>query len=328
MGFISGDVFQGQAFPQCAPIIVEAIETMSETRIELVKADALRRLRPYLKQSPSWFQRKAKAKRDEALRAYLAEVAQAHLTVLMDGQVLPPVEELESWFDGVLNDAVENVGGHADVAAAVEQHRDSLFDIVRARFLAERDLRQRRWEAAGMGGSIITPEMLAEEEAARRELIEKAIAEGRLLPDGTPVKKKLAAPANPTELPPAPPPLTWPEVSVIFLSDERVQVKHRDRIETLNYAEFGFADGRNGKPDRAWIVLQEFGKRNGVLPKPQPGRGASEVLKDWEIIGKRIQTIRDRLRKHFGIAEGDPITFSGTAYQTAFQIGRAPASDF
>ncbi|HET8579395.1 MAG TPA: hypothetical protein VFL31_00200 [Nitrospiraceae bacterium] len=296
--------------------------------IDLIKADALRRLRPNLKQTPSWYQRNGKAKRDEAIRGYLAEIAQAHLTALMDGQVLPPTEELGPWFDGVLSDAVENAGGHADVAAAAEQHRDSLFDIVRAGFLSELDLRQRRWDAAGMGGSMITPEMLAEEEAARRELIEKAIAEGRLLPDGTPIKKKSATPSSPTELPPAPPPLTWPEVSVIFLSDERVQVKRRDRIETFNYAEFGFADGRNGKPDRAWIVLQEFGKRNGVLPKPQPGRGASDVLKDWDIIGKRIQTIRDRLRKHFGITEGDPITFSGTAYQTAFQIGRAPASDF
>lgn len=94
---------------------------MSAVHIELLKADALRRLRPYLKQAPSWFQRRAKAKRDEALRAYLAEIAQAYLTALLDGQVLPPTEALGSWFDGVLNDAVENAGGHADVAAAAER---------------------------------------------------------------------------------------------------------------------------------------------------------------------------------------------------------------
>lgn len=300
---------------------------MSQTQIDLVKTDALRRLRPYLKQTPSWHQRSARAKRDEAIRGYLAEIAQAQLTALIDWQVLPPMEELEGWFDGVLKDAVENTGGHPDVMAAAEQHRESLFDIVRAGFLAEVDLRQRRWEAAGMGGSMITPEMLAEEGAARRELIEKAIAEGRLLPDGTPIRKPLTTPSKPTELPPPPAPLTWQEVSIIFLSDERVQVKRRDQYETLNYAEFGFADGRNGKPDRAWIVLQEFGKRKGILPKPQPGRGAGDLLKDWDILGKRIQTIRDRLRKHFGITEGDPITFSGTAYQVAFQIGCAPAAD-
>jgi hypothetical protein len=136
---------------------------MSSVRIDLVKADALRRLRPYLKQTPSWYQRNAKAKRDEAIRGYLAEIAQAQLMALLDRQVLLPMEDLQGWFDGVLKDAVENTGGHADVRAAVEQHRDSLFDIVRTGFLAEVDLRQRRWDAAGMGGSRITPEMLAEE---------------------------------------------------------------------------------------------------------------------------------------------------------------------
>jgi hypothetical protein len=285
---------------------------MSSARIELVKADALRRLRPYLKQNPGLFQRKAKAVREAAIRGYLAEIVQARLIAVIDGPVLPAAEELDGWFDGVLNDAVENAGRHADVAAAAEQHRDSLFDIVRAGFQAESDLRQRRWEAAGMGGARITPEALAEEEAARLELAHK----DRELRDGL-------SPGTPK-----PPPLTWQEISVIFLSDERVQVKRRGQLETLNYAEFGFADGRNGKPDRAWIVLRELSGRDGVLPKPQPGRGASELLKDWDSIGKRIQTIRDRLRKHFGITEGDPITFSGTAYQTSFRLGRAPSCDF
>jgi hypothetical protein len=53
---------------------------MNQTRTERVKADALRRLRPYLKHTPSWYQRNAKAKRDEAIRGYLAEIAQAQLT--------------------------------------------------------------------------------------------------------------------------------------------------------------------------------------------------------------------------------------------------------
>jgi hypothetical protein len=48
--------------------------------IDLVKSDALGRLRPYMKQAPSWCQRNAKAKRDEAIRAYLAQIAPAQLT--------------------------------------------------------------------------------------------------------------------------------------------------------------------------------------------------------------------------------------------------------
>jgi hypothetical protein len=51
---------------------------------------------------------------------YLAEIAQAQLTALIDGHVLPSMEELEGWFDGVLKDAIENTCGHADVRAAAE----------------------------------------------------------------------------------------------------------------------------------------------------------------------------------------------------------------
>jgi hypothetical protein len=52
--------------------------------------------------------------------------------------------------------------------------------------------------------------------------------------------------------PPEQKPVSWQDISTIFLSDERVQVKCVDRLETLNYGELGFADGRTGKPDSAW----------------------------------------------------------------------------
>ncbi len=292
---------------------------MGSTQIELVKAEALRRLRLYLKQSPSWFHLRAKAKRDEALRAYLAEIAQAHLTALLDGHVLPSMEDLGAWFDGVLNDAVENAGGHADVAAAAEQHRDSLFDIVRAGFLSELALRQRRWEAAGTGGSMITPEMLAEEADAKREL-EEALARKKQ-------DRKVLMPPSP-EAPqpePEPPRLTWDkDVSIIFLSEERVQVKRGDEYSTLNYAEFGFEDRRNGKPDQAWVLLREMAENKGVLRKPErrvpeavlkPARDRDKELhralevqaRQWAKTQKHVETIRKRLREHFRILGGDPI---------------------
>ncbi len=115
--------------------------------VDLIKADALRRLRSFRKQARSRFQRKAKAKRDLGIRAYLAEIVQGQLMGLIDGQVLAPIDELEVWFDGVLNDAVENASRHADAAAAADQHRDSLLDIVRSGKLAEVERRQRSWAA-------------------------------------------------------------------------------------------------------------------------------------------------------------------------------------
>lgn len=313
---------------------------MSAVHIELLKADALRRLRPYLKQASSWFQRRANAKRDEALRAYLAEIAQAHLTALLDGQVLPSTEALGSWFDGVLNDAVENAGGHADVAAAAEQHRDSLFDIVRAGFLSELALRQRRWEAAGTGGSMITPEMLAEEANAKREL-EEALARKKL------DRKALMPPSPEAPQPePEPPPLVWDkDVSIIFLSEERVQVKRGDQFATMNYAEFGFEDKRNGKPDQAWVLLRAMAENKGVLQKPErrvpeavlkPARDRDKELhraievqaRQWAKTQKHVETIRKRLREHFQIPHGDPIPATAAGYQTAFQLGCGPSYKF
>ncbi len=307
---------------------------MSAVHIELLKADALRRLRRYLKQASSSFQRKAKAKRDEALRAYLAEIARAYLTALLDGQVLPPTEELAPWFDGVLSDAVENAGGHADVAAAAEQHRDSLFDIVCSGFLSELALRQRRWEAAGMGGSMITPEMLAEEAEARREMEEA-------LPWKKQDRKALMPPSSE-----APPPLAWDkDVSIIFLSEERVQVKRGDQFSTMNYAEFGFEDKRNGKPDQAWALLREMAENKGVLPKQdrrvpesvlKPARDRDKELhralevraRQWAKTQKHVETIRKRLREHFQIPDGDPVPATAAGYQTAFQLGVSPSYKF
>ncbi len=302
--------------------------------LDAIRADALRRLRPFLGREPST------AEGEAAVRAYLAEVVQGHLMVLMDGPALPLTEELGSWFDGVLNDAVENAGGHADVAAAAQQHRDSLLDIVRAGLLSELALRQRRWEAAGMGGSMITPEMLAEEAEARREL-EEALA--RKNQD----RKALMPPSPEAPQPePEPPPLEWDkDVSIIFLSEERIQVKRGDAYSTLNYAEFGFEDKRNGKPDQAWVLLRAMAEDKGVLRKPER-RVPEAVLKpamdrdkelhralevqarQWAKTQKHVETIRKRLREHFQIPDADPIPATAAGYQTAFQLDVSPSYRF
>ena len=137
---------------------------------DLAKSDALRRLRPHLHLDPSGLQGKARADWEEAIRAYLADVVKAHLFALIEGQALDPGMDTRAWLDEVLEGAVNYAGGHAAVAAAADRHREELLDIVRTGFLAEVDRRRRSWESAGLGGIGITPEMLAEEAEARREL--------------------------------------------------------------------------------------------------------------------------------------------------------------
>jgi hypothetical protein len=145
---------------------------------------------------------------------------------------------------------------------------------------------------------------------------------------------------------PEPPPLAWDkDASIIFLSEERVQVKRGDQFSTMNYAEFGFEDKRNGKPDQAWVLLREMAQNKGVLRKPDR-RVPEAVLKvardcekelhralevqarQWAKTQKHVETIRKRLREHFRIPDGDPIPAMAAGYQTAFKLGVSPSYKF
>jgi hypothetical protein len=111
----------------------------------------------------------------------------------------------------------------------------------------------------------------------------------------------------------------WDGVEISFLSDKRVQICHGPRRETLNYAEFGFADRRNGKPSQAWWTLRTLAEERGTL------RDAAKTGRDWSKVEKYLQTIRQILRRHFGIS-GDPVPFvRGTGYRTRFKIGCGPS---
>lgn len=90
----------------------------------------------------------------------------------------------------------------------------------------------------------------------------------------------------------------WEAVEIVFLSDERVQIRNGANSETRNYAEFGFADGRNENPNQAWKMLRALAAE-GVI------RNEKEAGLPWPKVEKQIQEIRKILRKHFGIS-ADP----------------------
>jgi hypothetical protein len=112
---------------------------------------------------------------------------------------------------------------------------------------------------------------------------------------------------------------TWDAIEIQFLSDERVQVYVGKATQTFNYAEFGFQDSRNGKPNRAWTVLRGLAERRGMI------RDGAGLRQDWPKVEKRIQEIRRVLRAHFGIS-ADPIPFiDGTGYRANFKIACLPS---
>lgn len=112
---------------------------------------------------------------------------------------------------------------------------------------------------------------------------------------------------------------TWDAIAIRFLSDERVQIRNGTTGQTLNYAEFGFEDKRNGKPTQAWALLRLLAEKDGLI------RSAAEAAQPWPKVEKRIQEIRGVFRTHFRIA-ADPIPYiDGTGYRARFKITCRPS---
>jgi len=114
-------------------------------------------------------------------------------------------------------------------------------------------------------------------------------------------------------------PPKWEDIEISFLSDERIQLKAPGLTKTFNYAEFGFEDGRNKKPNGAWITLRALAENRGILKEP------FKEHQKWAAIEKRVQEIRKALREQFGITE-DPLPYvKGTGYRALFKIECSPS---
>jgi hypothetical protein len=113
--------------------------------------------------------------------------------------------------------------------------------------------------------------------------------------------------------------VNWEDIEILFLSDLRVQIKTSNQVGTRNYSEMGFADARNGNPDKAWLTLQTLARSWGTMSD------GAKTGQDWSQVEKRIQKIRKVLRSLFGIS-ADPLPFvEGTGYQARFKISCSPS---
>ena len=124
---------------------------------------------------------------------------------------------------------------------------------------------------------------------------------------------------------PAAPPLKqeidWEDITISFLSDERVQVDGGTQTGTYNYAEMGFTDRRSGRPNQAWGVLRALARAGGTIP--DPARNSEEFI----AMGKRIERLRATLSRQFGILS-DPIPRdSNRGYRCRFHVGCSSSFD-
>jgi hypothetical protein len=111
---------------------------------------------------------------------------------------------------------------------------------------------------------------------------------------------------------------TWEDITISFLSDERVQVEVGKQLKTFNYAEMGFEDRRNGKPNNAWGLLRVLAVNGGVISN------AVAASKDFIALGKRFERLRTTLKQHFGISS-DPIPLDSKEYRCRFNLKRGPS---
>lgn len=114
--------------------------------------------------------------------------------------------------------------------------------------------------------------------------------------------------------------VTWQDIEVTFISDERVQIRvGLKQSYTLNYAEMGFEDRRTGKPNQAWGMLRALAQADGIVPN------SSRDSKDFAGMCKRFERLRHSLKAYFQI-DSDPIPLdSTTGYCCQFKITCAPA---
>ncbi len=125
---------------------------------------------------------------------------------------------------------------------------------------------------------------------------------------------KLAREAPAKDAPEPQCPTTWEDIEIRFLSGERVQVTVMGEQGTWNYGEFGFADGRVGKPNKAWLTLELLAQSEGTI------QNRVALGRDRSKIEKRMQEIRRVLKKRFGIMD-DPLPLvEGTGYRARFKI--------
>lgn len=115
-----------------------------------------------------------------------------------------------------------------------------------------------------------------------------------------------------------PPGTTWANVTIRFLSDNRIQITALKWSEPLDYAEAGFEDTRNHVPNLAWKVLRDFAIHSGELQRPNGLRTERRQLVSLET---SVGAIRKRFKQLFGIDE-DPFSpyKEMRCYRTKFKI--------
>jgi hypothetical protein len=283
--------------------------------LELEKASALQELRPHLVKTEIvfwWmFHWRDRGAVHNAISDYLARMAYAHMQYLIASPFLARDVDVEAFADQVLEDAKAATSSQV-VSAIADVVREAIVDKCRVWYLQELQRRAREYGLCPIHSTIEDPK---EDENIRDEWV--AIQAQREAKEAAELGEMQAAKSGGTGAVE----LHWEDFEICFLSDERLRITAPGKMETLNYAEFGFADSRDGKPNNAWKMLLIFAQSEGLI------RRDKTAPLDWPKAEKRMQEIRAILKNRFGISEDPLHLIKGVGFRARFQITLAPAYD-
>jgi len=108
---------------------------------------------------------------------------------------------------------------------------------------------------------------------------------------------------------------TWENIYIQFKNREAVTITTSGHTHDTSFADMGFADGRNGKPNVQWYLMLLFAKNGGRLTAGNPD--ARTKYK------KQKQNLAKELKEYFGI-EYDPFKPYGKSDGYQIKINLAP----
>ena len=108
----------------------------------------------------------------------------------------------------------------------------------------------------------------------------------------------------------------WVDVTLEFIDDDTIRVATKDHDKRYNFAELGFSDKRQSRPDKLWKLLQCLAVYNGEVSSSS--RTAPDMAKNFV---DTVSRLRIRLKQIFGI-EADPFERYRTShsYKTKFRL--------
>ena len=117
--------------------------------------------------------------------------------------------------------------------------------------------------------------------------------------------------------------INWSDVSIWFISPEKVEVRAGIPLGVLNFIEMGFKDERikkpdSYKPDLSWAALMSFAKLNQEISWKD--KGVEEEVRNS--LKSCVKVIRIRLKFLFGIQSDPfhPYDRGNRSYRTRFKI--------